>query len=124
MAKRKNKSIIVISIVVATILALFVTEVLRGPRSVFSGFNREDQRGYEQIAKGLTKDQAIHLLSQPIEICDTFCLPQRQGFERLFDAAERSDAVEYLLWVNGTNWYYCIGFDSYGRVAVKGEGHS
>lgn len=53
-----------------------------------------------------------------------FCLPQKHGFEEQFEAASRSSAVEYLLWINGMNWYYCIGFDAEGKVVVKGEGHS
>jgi len=67
---------------------------------------------------------AIETLGEPLLKSDTFHLPQKHGFEHYFDAAERSTAVEYLLWINGNNWYYCIGFDVSGKAVVKGEGHS
>lgn len=124
MAKRMKKPIITALIVVVVLLALLTAEFLRGPRSIFAGFDRQEQRGYERIATRTTKDEVIQILGEPIETQGTFCLPQRLGFEDLFEAAERSNAVEYLLWINGMNWYYCIGFDSSGRVAIKGEGHS
>ncbi len=118
------------SIAAGALLAFFTLgvlgtlEVLRGPRSVFFGFDRNLQKSYEAISPGAEKWQAMAALGQPWQTKDVFCLPQRHGFENYFEAAERSSAVEYLLWINGTNWFYCIGFDSEGKVVVKGEGHS
>lgn len=99
-------------------------EVLRGPRSVFAGFDRGMQRSYEGISTGTNKRTTVEALGEPRVKSASFHLPQKHGFEHLFEAAERSGAVEYYQWVNGMNWYYCIGFDAAGEVVVKGEGHS
>lgn len=99
-------------------------EVLRGPRSFIAGFDRGMHANYEKIASGETKKSVVDALGEPRAKTDEFNLPQRHGFEHHFDAAERSSAVEFYQWVNGMNWYYCIGFDSSGTVVIKGEGHS
>jgi len=106
------------------VVALGVYEVLRGPRSMFAGFDRGMQRQYEDISIGSARRTSIEALGTPRSKSDTFNLPQRHGFEQFFEAAERSTAVEYLLWTNGINWYYSIGFDASGKAVVKGEGHS
>lgn len=99
-------------------------EVFRGPRSVFGRFSRRMHAKYESIRIGTPKADVIAALGQPKRIELSFCLPQRHGFEKLFEDAERSASIEYYLWRNGVNWYYCIGFDRNGIVAVKGEGCS
>ena len=118
-----------IVIVAASLTAVIVVvpglfEVLQGPRSLFAGFDNRMQRHYEDISIGSSKITVIKALGEPGSISETFNLPQKQGFEHYFDAAERSTAVEYLLWTNGMNWYYCIGFDASEKAVVKGEGHS
>ncbi len=79
---------------------------------------------YEKISKGDTKQSVVDALGEPRAKTDEFNLPQRHGFKHHFDSAERSSAVEYYQWINGMNWYYCVGFDSFGAVVIKGEGHS
>jgi len=91
---------------------------------MFAGYDIGMQRHYVGISIGSSKRTSIEALGEPHSKSDTFNLPQRKGFEHYFDAAERSTAVEYLLWVNGMNWFYCIGFDASGSAVVKGEGHS
>lgn len=108
----------------AVVAGLAGIEVLRGPRSFFAGFDRGMHANYEKIAKGETKSSVVDALGEPRARTDEFNLPQRQGFEDQFKAAEGSSAVEYYQWINGMNWYYCIGFDSFGAVVIKGEGHS
>ena len=101
-----------------------VTEVFRGPRSFIAGFDRGMDANYEKISKGDTKQSVVDALGEPRAKTDEFNLPQRHGFNHHFDCAERSSAVEYYQWINGMNWYYCVGFDSFGAVVIKGEGHS
>ena len=113
-----------VALTAVIVVALGVYEVFRGPRGMLAGFDRGMQRDYEGISIGSSKGSAIEALGEPYSKSDTFNLPQRKGFEDYFDAAERSTAVEYLLWINGMNWYYCIGFDASGNAVVKGEGHS
>jgi hypothetical protein len=122
MSKRR---IVIVAVSLAVVVAILgVSEAVRGPRSMFAGFDRKMQRHYEAIAMGSSERSAIEALGEPQSKGVTFALPQRQGFEHYFDAAQRSTAVEYLLWINGMNWYYCIGFDGSGKAVVKGEGHS
>ena len=101
-----------------------VTEALRGPGGFMAGFDRDMHATYEKISRGETRKSVVAALGEPRAKTDKFNLPQRHGFEHHFSAAEESSAVEYYQWINGTNWYYCIGFDSSGTVVVKGAGHS
>ena len=120
--KRKFTIGLVLAFVVLAGFA--VTEVLRGPRSFIAGFDRGMHANYEKISMGETKKSVVDALGEPCAKTDEFNLPQRHGFEHHFEAAERSSAVEYYQWINGMNWYYCVGFDSSGAVVIKGEGHS
>jgi hypothetical protein len=114
---------IIILLVCSAFLALGL-EIGRGPKSLCFGFNRSLHRAYEELPVGLLRAEAIRIFGKPIKSSDSFCLPQSHGFEALFEAAEKSGSKEYLLWINGMNWYYCLGFDAAGRMVIKAEGHS
>ena len=118
---KRKKSLVIFTIL---LLGIVCFEVLRGPRSVFSGFDRGVDARYQRIPISHDKRAVLSELGEPQKIGKELLLPQRRGFEVLFHQAEGSSAVEYYQWINGVNWYYCIGFDSAGRVAIKGEGHS
>jgi hypothetical protein len=120
----KRKFTIGLLLAFVVLAGFAVTEILRGPRSFIAGFDRGMHANYEKIANGETKTSVVEALGEPRAMTDEFNLPQRHGFEHHFNAAERSSAVEYYQWINGMNWYYCIGFDSSGAVVIKGEGHS
>lgn len=113
-----------IALAAVALVGFGVIEIGRGSRSLFTGFDRGMQAKYEKISMGDSQQTAVESLGKPLAESDAFNLPQRHGFEHYFDAAEKSSAVKYFLWVNGTNWYYCIGFNSAGEVVIKGEGHS
>lgn len=80
-------------------------------------------REYRRLEAGSSLEDAIERLGPPKSEGATFLLPQRAGFEDAFDQAENSKATAFYLWINGPNWYYCLGYDAEGRLAVKGEGH-
>jgi hypothetical protein len=120
----KRRVTIWISLASVILVALAVMEVFRGPRSFLAGFDRGMHARYDKISEGESKRLVFDALGEPRAKSDEFNLPQRHGFEHLFDAAEESSAVEYYQWINGMNWYYCIGFDSNGVVVIKEEGHS
>ena len=98
--------------------------VLLGPRNPLMGFSFAMQRQFASVQTGDTELQVVQKLGVPSKKGATFLLPQRHGFESAFQKAEESNARMYYLWINGVNWFYCIGFDGAGKVAVKGEGHS
>lgn len=114
---------IIILLVCSALLALGL-EIGRGPKAFWCGFDRSLQNTYEDLPRGLMRAEAIRLLGKPIKSSDTFCLPQSHGFEDLFEAADKSGSKEYILWLNGMNWYYCLGFDAAGKMVIKAEGHS
>ena len=120
----KRKVTIGISLAALVLVGFAVMEIFRGPRSFLAGFDRGMHARYEKIYEGQSKRFVVDTLGEPQTKTDEFNLPQRHGFEHLFDAAESSPAVEYYQWINGMNWYYCIGFDSSGAVVIKGEGSS
>jgi hypothetical protein len=120
----KRKITIGILLTTVVLVGFAALEVFRGPRSFVAGFDRGMHARYERISLGASQKLVVDALGEPRAKSDEFNLPQRHGFEDLFDAAEKSQAVEYYQWTNGVNWYYCIGFDSAGMVVVKGEGHS
>ena len=125
MTTKRKVTIGILLAAVALVGIAVMEEVFRGPfRSFLAGFDRGMHARYEKISEGESKKFVVDALGEPRAKSDEFNLPQRQGFEHLFDAAEKSPAVEYYQWKNGMNWYYCIGFDSTGTVVIKGEGHS
>lgn len=115
---------LVILIGLVTLVRFADFDALLGPQGIISGFDREIHSGYKGISLGESKESVLETLGDPRSKSDQFNLPQRQGFEHLFEGAENSHAVEYYQWINGMIWYYCIGFDSSGSVRIKGEGHS
>ena len=120
----KRKFTIGLLLACLVLAGITVTEVLLGPRGFIGGFDRGMHANYEKISKGESKKSVVDALGEPRAKTDEFNLPQRHGFEHLFDSAKKSSAVEYYQWINGMNWYYCVGFDSSGEVVIKGEGHS
>ena len=88
-------------------------------------FDNAMRRRFEAVEIGdLRAEVCNQMLGTPELESKDFCLPQRNGFEKLFEEAAKSNAMVYLRWKNGANWYYCIGFDTNGRVAFKGQGNS
>ncbi|MBN2211827.1 MAG: hypothetical protein JW709_10575 [Sedimentisphaerales bacterium] len=96
-----------------------------GPRSILAGFDKEMQRQYEQFAIGTPRKDVITLWEPPLRSSDTPCPPTgpTEGYQNAIDRARQSPAVNYDLWLNGVNWYYCLGFDEHNLLAFKTEGH-
>jgi hypothetical protein len=117
----KRKIILGAAIVTALALACLV---LLGPRSPLFGFSLSRQIRFNSLEIRDTEESVMEKLGMPIQRGTRFLLPQEKGFEKEFERAKNSKARFYYLWLNGINWYYCVGFDEAGRLAVKSEGHS
>ncbi len=87
-------------------------------------FDRDLHASLRDLNIGTDKSRVFTLLGEPITSDTECCLPQSAGFESEFARAKESNAVEYFLWRNGVNWYYCIGFDKNNKLVTKLEGGS
>ena len=95
-----------------------------GLRSRLAGFSHEMQSKFDQVNPGDLRNDVVSSLGSPLRSQESFCLPSgHDGYEESLARAKSSNAVAYDLWVNGINWYYCIGFDGAGLVAFKAEGN-
>lgn len=120
---QEMKTRIAITSLAVVILAIVVIAPFAS--DAMMGFDRSVQHAFDRLVFGVSLDEAAaQLKSYPIRNSAECCLPQRHGFEAEFDRAERSTATIYYLFKNGTNWYYCLGFDSEGLLVVKTQGHS
>ena len=102
---------------------LFLLGLFISPRGLLV-LDRSMDQEYQRLEFGTSIEQVIERFGPPRSEGRRFFLPQRKGFEDAFERAENSDAVFFYLWMNGGNWYYCLGFDDEGRLVVKEQGHS
>lgn len=112
------------SLIVAFAVVVFLIAVLPYGKDLLFGFDRKLHSRFVELRPGVSATDVLKVLGDPIRIENECCLPQRHGFDAEFRRAEESDAVQYMLWRNGINWYYCIGFDKSESLVVKLEGHS
>ena len=118
-------SLIAIALVLLVGLAGLLGILLKGgPRSYLAGFDKGIQEQYERIDFGTPREEVITKLGSPLRSKETFCLPSgHKGYKESLTRANNSNAVSYDLWLNGMNWYYCIGGDESGLLVIKAEGH-
>jgi hypothetical protein len=113
------------AIIIGIALVCFaISVVLDGPRSSLAGFKKSRHQDFTSLQVGDSIQSVVQKLGPPLRSGDRFLLPQKQGFEEEFRKAELSESKTYSLWLNGSNWYYCIGFDADGKLVIKAEGHS
>lgn len=113
---------ILAAVIVLLAVGFFVLWLLINPRGLLV-LNRSMDREYQRLERGASVEEAIERLGPPRSEGSTFLLPQRGGFEDAFERAGNSAAIAFYLWSNGSNWYYCLGFDKEGGLVVKEEGH-
>jgi hypothetical protein len=122
--KRNTSPLRTLALSAVAAVAFMAWQVASLPKSELAGFSRLQQHRFESLQLGAPKAVVLEGLGMPRNTWPTCNLPQRRGFEEAFRRAEASGATEYLLWVNGMNWFYCVGFDAQARVVFTGEGHS
>lgn len=94
------------------------------PKGFLMGYDRAVQEDFDSIAVGMEKSEVVDLLGKPRDTLSEFPFSWLSGPDSHLSEKKRELCVEYLLWGNGGNWFYCIGFDTKGRVIEKAEGHS
>lgn len=91
-----------------------------------TGFDRAKHRYFTRLAYPCTRSEIERRYGPPIRCGSECLLPQREGYEDEFAAAQKfnTNAGEFCLWQNGMNIYYCVGFDSAGKFVGLVQGGS
>lgn len=87
------------------------------------GFDRKQHRAFRSLRIGMERSEAFkRMVHIPIWTNHQFTLGQYEGNEKEYAKTNGIVAEVFYTWVNGVDWYYCVGFDRYGRLVVKGQG--
>lgn len=143
-SSRKLTIALGIIVVLAILFGLAISEL--GPRGRLSGYQSSKQQIFDSIKPGedhagliekLGPIHAIHLISpnssllpfteklrknSPEKIVDWH--GTEPWFSSFVDQSNNPRIAYYLVWMNGSNWYYFLAFDIEGRLLTKGEDHS
>jgi len=103
-----------------------------GPGGCLSGYEKQQQQAFDSVEIGMDKSTILKKMGSPSREGDSFnperyggsgaFLDREVGFD--FQLMRHQGVHSYIEWINGINWFYCIGFDKNGKVVIKGEGHS
>ena len=104
-------------------IPLVALALLPHPRSFWLVYEGRRQFAYEQISVGATRQEAIELLGQP-RSTESYFSREIAYRKSEFKSDELEACVEFSVWNNGGNWFYCLGFDDNGKVVLKAEGNS
>lgn len=119
-----NMKMLLVFVVLIGLLTFPAEFLLRGPKSIFwMGFQSRHHANFEKLRSGDSIKQAIRLLGKPIAEYKYF--PREIDYrENDFSADELKKCSYFLVWINGGNWFYCVGIDQNGRIVLKAGGHS
>ena len=104
-------------------MPIAILQLLPHPRSFWLGYEHKRQQKFEEIQVGDGKEEVIELLGPPYGMGPLFSREIAHR-ETEFSLAELNHCVEFIFWNNGSNWFYCIGFDENGIVVLKADGNS
>lgn len=143
-SSRKLTIALGVIVVLAILFGLAISEL--GPRGRLSGYQLSKQQIFDSIKPGedhvrliekLGPIHTIHLISPNSSLLPFTERIRKNTPEKVVDwhgaepwfssFVEQSDPPRiayYLVWMNGSNWYYFLGLDIEGRPLTKGEGHS
>ena len=108
--------------VVVTIIAVTIGLIPHAWNALV-GFDRGLHANFNHIKIGDTRSEVIALLEVPLSAGPEFPR-QLENYDDKRDESVKSGTVEYLVWANGVNWYYCVGIDANAKVVFKCDGHS
>ncbi len=91
--------------------------------NTLTGFDRGMQIKFNRLVIGDSRQDSITDLGTPMSSQRVLSHQLRSHTEQLAKS-KKSGSVEYLLWRNGIDWYYCIGLDADGTITFIFEGRS
>ena len=74
---------------------------------------------FAKVEPGHTRNQVVATLGEPARESGAFELPQREGYERLFEGAHASRSSRFLYWNTGVDEVAVVGLNEQGEVAFK-----
>jgi hypothetical protein len=87
-----------------------------GEYGILEGFDGR----FAEVKKGQTRQEVLEdVVAPPAREVPTLELPQREGYEHLYDEADSSGAVTYLYWDSGVDEVAVVGLNADGEVVFK-----
>jgi hypothetical protein len=83
------------------------------------GFLDSFGKKFQEVQTGHSKAQVVGAVGPPARESTVFHLPQREGYEALFQQAGESHASSFLYWDTGVDEVAVVGLDESGRVVFK-----
>ncbi len=77
---------------------------------------------YNSIKAGDTRERVTEFMCRPDAESDKFRLGQRDGYEEVYEQADRSTAVTWLIFHAGLDQTFTIGLDATNHVVFKARG--
>jgi len=87
-----------------------------------SNFDREWHNRFAGITEEMLRQEVIVVLGAQRHESDKFFLGQRDGYEEHYERAASSKSQYYLMWHNGIDVTYAVGFDKDDRVTMTAWG--
>ena len=97
--------------------------VLPGPKSPLMGYDHALQRTFDEFVIGQSRTRLLELFGEPHSI-ESYFSREIAYRESDFAAQDLAKCVEYVIFKNGGNWFYCFGIDENCRTVLKADGHS
>ena len=87
------------------------------------GYDHSRQKIFDEVEIGESRNRLLELFGEPRSIEANYA--DEIGYRQSdFSPAELAKCVEYVTFINGSNWYYCFGIDEKGKTVLKADGHS
>ncbi len=83
------------------------------------GLLDEFGKRFAAVETGHSRHQVVTAVGKPARESAAFTLPQREGYEPLFQQAQESRASSFLYWDTGVDEVAVVGLDDGGRVVFK-----
>lgn len=108
-----RQSLVLVAAVVGSMAAIAWFGFLRG---IVAG------RQLLSLPLGTDRSTVVAVLGDPDEVRGTFRLAQQRLYEREYESAAASGAVEFLVWEYLLDTVCCAGFDTQSKLVVRACG--